>query len=103
MFFTCPFTKYTLGLQRHRYHNIRVANIPCRNLRKRDLCLYQHLLQHHAFNASTALDIIRAMICAPDRLDRLDLFSHQSIESMISNRVLSYIGHCPLHKPGNAQ
>ena len=103
MFFICPFTKYTLGLQKQRYKNFRVANIPCRNLRKRDICLYQHLLQHHAFNASVALDIIRVVISAPDHLDRIDLFSRQSVESIISNQVLSYIGHCPLHKAGNAK
>ena len=100
MFFTCPFTKYTFGLRRCHYQTISVANIPCRNLKKRDICLYQHLLQHHAFNAPTAIKIIRAMIYASDRLDQIDLFSHYSIESLISNHVLSFMGHCPLYKPG---
>lgn len=100
MFLSCPLAKYKFGLQNHHCQPHGVANIPCQNHEETKLSLFQHLHQKHIFNAAAALKIVRAVVLSPDRLDRIDLFSHLSIESIIGNRVLSYVGNCPLFKNG---
>jgi hypothetical protein len=100
MTFSCPLIKYKFGLQQHHCQLNGITNIPCDSSEEKQSCLFTHLHHHHVLNTSSALKIIRALIYLPNHLDQIDLFSNESIDSLIGNMILSYTGVCPLIKYG---